>query len=185
MSSKSYLTFRAFGCLLVLMEMVLAAPNPYEIKSPLRQLRPIKIIPIRTMDAASQRFVKVPALNPDAELIFSPSRSQRYQYEKIMERLVVPPASAAAAAPASESSSTATDANVTHDQQEQKRNKFNFLNFDAYLVRPMPVNYEQVFATARPEAEKLLNAMKEDIGQNQQNPLSPDQGYSIIFFHTY
>lgn len=98
------------------------------------------IRPIRPMSAsasANQRSFRTPPINPDSELIFSPSRSHRYQYEKIMERL--------------ESLPTTTN--------RPKKKGFNFLNFDAYLVKPMNVNYEKVFATLRPEAEKLLSIM--------------------------
>lgn len=121
-------------------------------ESSARLIRASKPIPIQPMNlSSSQRAFKVPSINPDSELIYSPSRSsQRYQYEQIMERLQQLPIEAQTG-----------QKQPSPQKQSRKKKEFNFLNFDAYLVKPMNVNYKQVFATLRPEAEKLLRMLNE------------------------
>lgn len=138
---------RVFGYV-ILVELVFGASSPLEASENVRVFRAAKTIPIRPMDSSSQRYFRAPPLNPDSELIYPPSRSQRYQYEKIMERLTGPP--------------TASTTNQTTPKLRPKKKNFNYLNFDAYIVRPMHNNYKQVFATVKPEAEKLLSAMYQD-----------------------
>lgn len=161
--------YRAFGCL-ILIEMAFGAPNQIEVNANYRVIRPVKSIPIRTMDSNRQRYMKAPPLNPDSELIFAPSQTQRFPYEKIMERLTAAPLATA----------TTSNKSVNHHQRELKKN-FNFLNFDAYLVRPMPVNYQRVFATVKPEAEKLLSAMnREDDDVSSAGSTELDANHSMF-----
>lgn len=145
-----------FLSILLNIVVVFGAPNTNSnndnSESSARQIRSSKSIPIQPMNlSSSQRAFKVPSINPDSELIYSPSRSsQRYQYEQIMERLQQLP----------------VDTPAPQKQARSKKKEFNFLNFDAYLVKPMNVNYKQVFATLKPEAEKLLRMLNETISED-------------------
>lgn len=157
--------YRVFGYL-ILVEIVFGATSLAEAKANVRGIRAAKTIPIQPMDSASQRSFKTPPLNPDSELIFPPSHSHRYQYEKIMERLTAAPAATT---------------NQSINTWPKKKN-FEFLNFDAYLVRPMHVNYRKVFATVKPEAKKLLSAMNDEFDSaevNRKNVTDSTKGYFL------
>lgn len=128
----------SFSILVNIVVVLGDASNNSSSETNARVIRSSNVIrPIKPMSSANQRSFRAPPINPDSELIISPSRSHRYQYEKIMERL--------------QSLPTTTN--------RPKKKGFNFLNFDAYLVKPLNVNYKKVFATVQPEAEKLLSIM--------------------------
>lgn len=126
--------------------------NATNSESDMRSIRSPKTISIKPMDSKQQRSFRTPPINPDSELIYSPSQGRRYQYEQVMERL-----------------RDVNQPNKSGQSQSRggrnKKKSFNFLNFDAYLVKPMNVNYKRVFATLKPEAEKLLRIMNKSDGE--------------------
>lgn len=111
---------------------------------PYRRVYARRIVPIKPMDyTAMNRAVKrLPPLNPDAEFITSSSNKHRFQPEKIMERVT-------------------QSENQETPERTQKTN-FDYMNFDAYLVKPSELNYKTVWATLEPETEKLLKSLKDE-----------------------
>lgn len=111
---------------------------------PYRRVYTRRIVPIKPMNyTAMHRSVKrIPPLNPDAEFITSPSNKHGFHPEKIMERVTQ-----------SENQETPKRPQKTH---------FDYMNFDAYLVKPAELNYKTVWATLEPETEKLLKSLKDE-----------------------
>lgn len=111
---------------------------------PYRRIYTRRIVPIKPMNyTIMNRAVKrLPPLNPDAEFITSSSNKHRFHPEKIMERV--------------------TQSEIKENPNKMKKNPFNYMNFDAYLVKPAEFNYKTVWATLEPETEKLLKSLGND-----------------------
>lgn len=116
---------------------------PYQIYNPFHRGIPLpRIVPIKPMNYSTIRRSthKLPPINPLAEQVFIPkSLQQRYRPEQIMERLT----------------SSASNAHT----RKHKNNKFNLLNFDAYTLKPMNLNYNTVLATLTPETERIFKIL--------------------------
>lgn len=107
----------------------------------------IKSIPIRPLDHSTiQRLTRRPVpINPDAEPIYVPLHGGKYKPYQIMERISSP-----------------SDVNTNRNSNTNTRNTdFNFLNFDAYMVKPKDFNYNNVLATIKPETERILRLMNQ------------------------
>lgn len=113
-------------------------PPPYR-RAYTRRLVPIKPMNYTLMNRAVK---KLPPFNPDAEFITSPTNKHRFHPEKIMERV--------------------TQSEPTENSNDMKKNRFNYMNFDAYLVKPAEFNYKTVWATLEPETQKLLKNLGKD-----------------------
>lgn len=68
----------------------------------------------------------------------------------------------------------------------RRRNQFNPLNFDAYMVKPTNFSYKRVLATLKPETERILKLMNRTIGMDEQNrsgSKSRSGKFKFLFMH--
>lgn len=117
---------------------------PYEFYNPY-QAPAVRVLPIKPMNYTSVRrsIHKLPPINPLAEQVYVPKNlQQRYRPEQIMERLT--------------SADTTSNA---HGKNRKHKKKFNLMNFDAYMVKPLDYNYNKVLATLKPETDRILNIL--------------------------
>lgn len=59
--------------------------------------------------------------------------------------------------------SSREDVYYSQPKRNRKENQFNLLNFDAYLAKPLNFSYKKVFATLKPETERILKLMNRTI----------------------
>ncbi|XP_031633251.1 uncharacterized protein LOC116347019 [Contarinia nasturtii] len=93
------------------------------------------VVPIRSLDQSTmRRLTRRPIeINPDSESIFLPSHQAKQRPLQIMERISVP-----------------VDAN--HNFPRKKKENFNVLNFEAYVMKPSMNE-----ATIKPVTERILH----------------------------
>lgn len=139
------------------------SPSPYSSFPRLNS----KVISIQPVDSQAIRRSshKPPPINPDAETIFHPMHADKFRLDQIMER------------------SSSGGVYYNKPKSHKKKNKFNPLNFDAYLVKPMNFSYKKVFATLKPETEKLMKLMNKTtvLDDEDEKKSKPRSGKFIIF----
>ncbi|XP_055322766.1 uncharacterized protein LOC129578366 [Sitodiplosis mosellana] len=121
------------------------------VHGPMHRGVPIPI-PIRPLDHSTiRRLSRRPAeLNPDSEPVFLPLHQSRHRPLQIMERISVP-----------------VDGN--HNWNRQKKENFNVLNFEAYMMKPTNE------ALPKPVTERILryiNKTEDDRDDIRQSPSS-------------
>lgn len=126
---------------------------PYDFFQPKAILVPVpkwksnpKVVTIKPLDVKAMRrsSYKLPPINPDAEPIFKSKNADKYPFDQVMER-----------------SSMSGVYYANKPKSNKKKNKFNMLNFDAYLVKPMNFSYKKVFATLKPGTERILKYLNQ------------------------
>lgn len=144
--------FLSISSVLVCEELV---GYPYEYFQPKRILSTvpnwipnIKAVTIKPVDIEEIRRSthNLPPINPDAEAIFLPLNVDKLRFDQVMER-----------------SSLGGIYYNKKPKSHKKKNKFNMLNFDAYVVKPTNFNYKKVFATLKPETERILKYLNETV----------------------
>lgn len=117
----------------------------------------VKPISIKPMDAQAMRrsLHKPPPINPDAETIFHPMHADKFHLDQIMER------------------SSSGGVYFNKPKSHKKKNKFNPLNFDAYLVKPLNFSYKKVFATLKPETERIMKLMNKTLAFDDEDEKKP------------
>lgn len=124
------------------------------INYPLRRTQ--KIVPIKPMNLSKWRSThRLPPLNPDAEFISQPTNTHRIQPEKIMERL-----------------------RADGESETTKNSQFDYMNFDAYLPKPMKFNYNKVWATLQPETERVLESLNQT--ERYDHDEEPTQSHYVL-----
>lgn len=125
----------------------------YKLHRPMRGIMPRGIpIPIRPLDHSTmRRIARRPAeINPDSETIFLPYHQANHRPLQIMERISVP---------------------VDH---RMKKDNFNFLNFDAYVMKPANE------VTLKPVTERIIriiNQTEDDHDDARPSPSSSHHRY--------
>lgn len=123
--------------------------------------------------------IVIPEKDPDSEQIFLPLNGHNYHPDKILERLNVDP-----------------KINVYDDSSDASK-PFNFLNFEPYIVKPLNVEYSQIFSHLQAkvlknknrEAQQLLKESKQSIVTHKKPGLHIDtssyHGKLNMFFHQF
>lgn len=90
-----------------------------------------------------------PDINPDAEQIFLPLNGHNYHPEKVLERLSTGPAIA------------------VYDNEKQ----FDFLNFEPYIVKPLNVEYSQIFSHLQAKVQNKRNREAQELSKESQQSI--------------
>lgn len=134
--------------------------NAYEVIGRIRA--PVRGIPIRPLDFTTiRRLAYKPApINPDAEPIFLPLHSEKYKPFQIMERISATPTAKAT-----------VNRKYNANQEQRNKDNFNFLNFDAYLVKP------NAAIALKPDTDRILRLMNYTEHEYQDEPTSSSSSH--------
>lgn len=152
----------------VFLHLFTIGTNAYDMISAIRS-PPVRGIPIRPLDYTTIRRLahKSAPINPDSESIFLPVIAEKYKPYQVMERISAPT-----------TPKTGIERKFNRNKDMHNRDNFNFLNFDAYLVKPTEFSYNNVLATLKPESERILRLMNyTDRQYNDEPTLSPSVNY--------
>lgn len=90
-----------------------------------------------------------PEKHPDAEQIFLPLNGHNYHPEKVLERISTDPAIA------------------VYDNEKP----FDFLNFEPYIVKPLNVEYSQIYSHLQAKVQKKRNREAEELSKESQQSI--------------
>lgn len=135
-------------------EILWPVRGPMPLRGPMPRGIPIPI-PIRPLDHSTiRRLSRRPTeLNPDSESVFLPMHQAKHRPMQIMERISVP-----------------VDGN--HNWNRQKKDNFNVLNFEAYVMKPT-----NEAAIPKPVTERILHLINKTDYERDDTRQSPSSSH--------